>query len=158
MLYEDIIFQEPIAIGIRDLAIIPLPRQAILNDRVQPVLIPRWSDAGKNYHSISGTVVGWTYPEGRATVGYDEVEIRPRDECQLYNLSKDLCVDRHVMGSGDNGAPLIVETDVGWEAVGLFSYYSVFQRGSEWVTTDVFTKLNEHLGFISENTGILIRP
>lgn len=157
VLHEDIIFKEPIQAGF-DIAIIPLPRRAIFTDRIQPILLPRWSDKGKTYEGIEGTVSGWLHAGGLTFAGYDEVEIRPHNECGTLRQPEELCIAREVVSAGDNGVPLVVEGDDGREVVGIFSYYAIFKPEAEWVKTNVFIKLNEHLDFIAENTGVAIRP
>lgn len=62
--HEHIIFPEEIVSGF-DLAIIPLPNAVELNERVQPVLLPRRSDKGVNYIGTNGLVVGNVEDIGR---------------------------------------------------------------------------------------------
>lgn len=144
-------------------AIIVLPKPARITKRVQPVLLPRWRDIGKNYDGSTGTVVAWKTIEGRRRrAAYRNVVIQENRQCNVQTTKEYLCVADSVADGGDIGAPIVMRTKNGigspLTVVGLFSYVSHFQKDGATVQTNVFLKLNEHLKFISEKTGVFIRP
>lgn len=154
----------PQSVTLDDPAILVLSKSARFTQRVQPILLPRWSEMSQNYFGLDGTVVAWTYRGGsRQRAAYKEVEIEKNKECGMFALSAVICVPARIMDVADTGAPLVLkvyyeEFRYDWVAIGLWSYISIWSKEGEFIETDVFIKLNAHLKFISENTGILIRP
>lgn len=157
VLQRDIIYRKPIVTGF-DIAILPLPKRAIFNAAVQPILLPRLSDKGEEYVGQQGIVAAWTGEIPERVLAFAEVEISRYSDCGTLREPETLCVAREVMSAGDNGAPIVLDTEQGRVAVAIFSYYAIFKKENEWIRTNVFIKLNEHLDFIAENTGISIRP
>lgn len=156
--HAGIIFPDPIVAGF-DLAIIPLPEKVQFSDRVQPILLPQWSEKGSNYAGVDARIIAWMDPSPLTVVAYNDVEIRPHSDCGTLRQPEEMCVAEDLMSAGDNGAPLVVYTDNGPVAVGIFSYYVIFRNSeAEWVRTNIFIRLNEHLDFIAEHTGVSIRP
>lgn len=152
--YDDLIFPPEIISGF-DLAIIKLPQRARFTDFVQPVLLPRWSDRGRNYVGTRGIVIGWTKDPAAA---YAEVEISQYYECGSLELPGTMCVQKEVLTNGDRGAPLVGQTVDGPVVLGIYSHASLVLKEGKLLDTNVFIQLNEHLEFIANNIEIYIRP
>lgn len=152
-----IIYKEPIRVGF-DLAILIMAEPIVFTDYVRPALLPRWSDQGRDYAGQQSRVVAWYHGVNGTSAGFQDVEIKSPDGCGLPRIAQELCVGESVTNSGDNGAPLVVETDDGYEVVGVFSYSSNFSPEGETIRTNVFIKLSEQLEFIAEITNVTIRP
>lgn len=153
---------------LNDIAVVKLPQPLVFNERVQPVLLPRRSDANEEFVAYVGTSSGWGKDSDSAT-GISPVlrwiesniisnsgcanifgsTITPGNICASGSGRKSIC-------SGDSGGPVVVTQNGEVVQVGISSF--VLALGCELTAPGAYTRVTYFLDWISTNSGIAIRP
>lgn len=143
-----------------DLAIIPLPQDAKINQYVKPALLPKLSEKGRSYTGEMGTLLAWfqTSVPAKLYLVFTKVEIESFQRCGYKSDMGTICLTQLTDKSLQNGSPLVMQTSDGPVVIGIFSFVNVLVYQKQEIHTFIFIKVNNHLDFIAENTNINLRP
>ncbi|XP_060524970.1 brachyurin-like [Cylas formicarius] len=142
-----------------DIGLIKLSAPAVLNDYVQPAVLPSHSDP--SLVGLKATVSGWGYfgylnqsiPYVLNAVTIDIIDgAACRSAYSIYNAETTICSKGETdegQCSGDSGGPLAANGKV----VGIVSYGPPFCLNEEKPTAQ--TRISYYLDWISDKTGIV---
>ncbi|XP_058065999.1 collagenase-like [Anopheles bellator] len=150
-----------------DVALGQLPRSVASTDRIRPIRLPNMRQVQATFAGQQGTVFGWgRFGSGisnSAELRFGRAEVLTNLACRI-NLPTNTILDVHMCTdgaasspcAGDNGAPLtIVDADGITTQIGVFSFNSIL--GCDAGRAAVYTRLSAYLGWIGENSDVVIR-
>ncbi|KAG8235701.1 hypothetical protein J437_LFUL014045 [Ladona fulva] len=138
-------------------------------ENIQAIRLPSLSEQGNNFKGQTATVSGWGKPSDDATsispvLRFESDKVIGNLICRLQYLinlrDSNVCLDGSDGRStcnGDSGGPLYIQDKDGKPTqIGVVSFGSAL--GCEKGYHPVFTRVTSYLKWISQKTGIALRP
>ncbi|XP_062549425.1 serine protease 1-like [Armigeres subalbatus] len=156
-------------LGRDDLAILTLSRDAPIDgSTIQPVLMPRRSDASLSFNNWAATTAGWGNTGNRDNepiptqfLQFATDSVTSNVLCQLsyaWVRSTHICVSTDNGGAcnGDEGAPVTTREANRIFLIGLHSFHYSGIRGCDRGRSTVNTRITEYLDWIEQNSDVVV--
>ncbi|XP_062549413.1 brachyurin-like [Armigeres subalbatus] len=150
-----------------DIATVRLLTPVQLSDRIVPVTLPRWSDAGTDFAGITGTVSGFGRFSDDINAASDVLRyvtnpIQTNTACNIRFLgliqAENICLsgdNGRGACSGDSGGPLTISRDGQTVQVGVVSFGLALGCERNWPS--VFARTTSFLQWIQANSDVIIQ-
>ncbi|XP_049547587.1 chymotrypsin-1-like [Anopheles darlingi] len=153
-----------------DIAILTLDREVSIRDTIRPVDLPRLSQVGNSFNDWAATSAGWgntgrreNEPIPIQNLHFAVDSVTSNFRCGLsHTFIRDthICTMTNNGGScnGDEGGPVTVTESGRTILVGIHSFHFSGLFGCDRGRPSVHTRITEYLGWIQQNTDIVIEP